>query len=171
VAAYRFSVAWPRILPDGTGAINEAGLDFYDRLLDGLKARGIKAFATLYHWDLPLVLMGRGGWTDRDTARAFADYAKLVTARLGDRLDTVVTFNEPWCSVYMGHLYGRPCAGRAVDGSGDGGASRDQSGPWSWGAGNPCGAARAAGWSGAQPDERVGGQRQRCGPQGGRKGQ
>jgi beta-glucosidase len=106
VAAYRFSVAWPRILPDGTGAVNDAGFDFYDRLLDGLKSRGIKAFATLYHWDLPLVLMGPGGWTDRDTARAFADYAKLVAARLGDRLDTVVTFNEPWCSVYMGHLYG-----------------------------------------------------------------
>ncbi|MCZ4291843.1 GH1 family beta-glucosidase [Hoeflea alexandrii] len=104
--AYRFSVAWPRILPDGTGAINAKGLDFYDCLLDGLKARGIKAFATLYHWDLPLALMGRGGWTDRATADAFADYAGLVTRRLGDRLDTVVTFNEPWCSVYLGHLMG-----------------------------------------------------------------
>ena len=104
--AYRFSIAWPRILPDGTGAINAKGFDFYDRLLDGLKARGIKAFATLYHWDLPLALMGRGGWTDRATAEAFADYAGIVTRRLGDRLDTVVTFNEPWCSVYLGHLMG-----------------------------------------------------------------
>ncbi|OCW59431.1 GH1 family beta-glucosidase [Hoeflea olei] len=104
--AYRFSIAWPRILPDGTGWINETGLDFYDRLLDGLKARGIKAFATLYHWDLPLALMGRGGWTDRDTASAFARYAGIVTKRLGDRLDTIVTFNEPWCSVYLGHLTG-----------------------------------------------------------------
>jgi beta-glucosidase len=106
VKAYRFSVAWPRILPDGHGAPNTKGLGFYDRLLDGLKARGIKAFATLYHWDLPLTLTGRGGWTDRDTASAFADYARLVTNRLGDRLDTVVTFNEPWCSVYLGHLMG-----------------------------------------------------------------
>jgi len=104
--AYRFSIAWPRIIPDGTGAINEKGLAFYDRLLDGLKARGIKAFATLYHWDLPLALMGRGGWTDRDTADAFANYAGIVTRRLGDRLDTIVTFNEPWCSVYLGHLMG-----------------------------------------------------------------
>ncbi|WP_417417876.1 GH1 family beta-glucosidase [Hoeflea sp.] len=104
--AYRFSIAWPRILPDGTGAINEKGFDFYDRLLDGLKARGIKAFATLYHWDLPLALMGRGGWTDRATADAFANYAGIVTRRLGDRLDTVVSFNEPWCSVYLGHLMG-----------------------------------------------------------------
>ena len=106
VEAYRFSIAWPRILPDGTGAINAKGFDFYDRLLDGLKARGIKAFATLYHWDLPLALMGRGGWTDRGTAEAFADYAGIVTRRLGDRLDTIVTFNEPWCSVYLGHLVG-----------------------------------------------------------------
>ncbi|MBC7284190.1 GH1 family beta-glucosidase [Hoeflea sp.] len=106
VDAYRFSIAWPRILPDGTGAINDKGVDFYDRLLDGLKARGIKAFATLYHWDLPLSLMGRGGWTDRETASAFAQYAGTVTRRLGDRLDTIVTFNEPWCSVYLGHLMG-----------------------------------------------------------------
>ncbi|VVT27256.1 GH1 family beta-glucosidase [Hoeflea sp. EC-HK425] len=106
VEAYRFSIAWPRILPDGTGAINAKGFDFYDRLLDGLEARGIKAFATLYHWDLPLALMGRGGWTDRGTAEAFADYAGIVTRRLGDRLDTIVTFNEPWCSVYLGHLMG-----------------------------------------------------------------
>ena len=106
VDAYRFSIAWPRILPDGTGAINDKGFDFYDRLLDGLKARGVKAFATLYHWDLPLALMGRGGWTDRETASAFAQYAGAVTRRLGDRLDTIVTFNEPWCSVYLGHLIG-----------------------------------------------------------------
>ncbi|SOE16439.1 beta-glucosidase [Hoeflea halophila] len=104
--AYRFSIAWPRLLPDGTGAINEKGFDFYDRLLDGLKARGIKAFATLYHWDLPLALAGRGGWTDRDTAEAFANYVGIATRRLGDRIDTVVTFNEPWCSVYLGHLMG-----------------------------------------------------------------
>lgn len=106
VSAYRFSLAWPRIIPEGTGRINEAGLDFYDRLIDGLKARGIKAYATLYHWDLPLALMGDGGWTSRSTAYAFQRYAKVVMARLGDRLDAVATFNEPWCSVWLSHLYG-----------------------------------------------------------------
>ena len=106
VSAYRFSIAWPRIIPEGTGRINEKGLDFYDKLLDGLKARGIKAFATLYHWDLPLTLMGDGGWTARSTADAFHRYAKTVMARLGDRLDAVATFNEPWCSVWLSHLYG-----------------------------------------------------------------
>jgi len=106
VSAYRFSIAWPRIIPDGTGRVNEAGLDFYDKLLDGLKERGIKAYATLYHWDLPLALAGDGGWTARSTAYAFQRYAKLVMARLGDRLDAVATFNEPWCSVWLSHLYG-----------------------------------------------------------------
>ncbi|WP_234186356.1 GH1 family beta-glucosidase [Shinella sp. NM-101] len=106
VAAYRFSIAWPRIVPEGTGPVNEKGLDFYDRLVDGLKARGIKAFATLYHWDLPLMLAGDGGWTARQTAYAFQRYARTVIARLGDRLDAVATFNEPWCSVWLSHLYG-----------------------------------------------------------------
>lgn len=95
VEAYRFSIAWPRIIPEGSGRINEKGLDFYDRLLDGLKARGIKAYATLYHWDLPLSLMGQGGWTARSTAYEFQRYAKVVMARLGDRMDAVATFNEP----------------------------------------------------------------------------
>lgn len=94
VKGYRFSIAWPRIVPEGTGRINEKGLDFYDRMLDGLKARGIKAYATLYHWDLPLALMGDGGWAARSTAYAFQRYAKVVMARLGDRLDAVATFNE-----------------------------------------------------------------------------
>ena len=106
VEAYRFSIAWPRIIPDGTGPINETGLDFYDRLVDGCKARDIKTFATLYHWDLPLALMGDGGWTARSTAYAFQRYAKTVMARLGDRLDAVATFNEPWCIVWLSHLYG-----------------------------------------------------------------
>ncbi|MBB4955399.1 beta-glucosidase [Agrobacterium vitis] len=106
VSAYRFSIAWPRIIPDGTGRVNETGLDFYDKLVDGLKDRGIKAYATLYHWDLPLALMGDGGWAARSTAYAFQRYAKLVMARLGDRLDAVATFNEPWCSVWLSHLYG-----------------------------------------------------------------
>ncbi len=106
VEAYRFSIAWPRIVPEGTGPINEKGLDFYDRLVDGCKARGIKTFATLYHWDLPLSLMGDGGWTARSTAYAYQRYAKTVMARLGDRLDSVATFNEPWCIVWLSHLWG-----------------------------------------------------------------
>ncbi|SIQ13868.1 beta-glucosidase [Rhizobium sp. RU35A] len=106
VEGYRFSIAWPRIIPEGVGRINEPGLDFYDRLVDGCKARGIKTFATLYHWDLPLSLMGDGGWTARSTAHAFQRYAKVVMERLGDRLDAVATFNEPWCSVWLSHLYG-----------------------------------------------------------------
>ncbi len=106
VEGYRFSIAWPRIIPEGTGPVNEKGLDFYDRLVDGLKARGIKAFATLYHWDLPLALMGDGGWTSRSTSYAFQRYARTIVSRLGDRLDAVATFNEPWCSVWLSHLYG-----------------------------------------------------------------
>ncbi|MBB6180689.1 beta-glucosidase [Rhizobium flavum] len=111
VSAYRFSIAWPRIIPEGVGRVNEKGLDFYDRLVDGCKARGIKTFATLYHWDLPLALMGDGGWTARSTAYAFQRYAKVVMSRLGDRLDAVATFNEPWCSVWLSHLYGEHAPG------------------------------------------------------------
>lgn len=116
VRAYRFSIAWPRVLPEGRGRVNAAGLDFYDRLLDGLKARGIKAFPTLYHWDLPLALMGYGGWTDRDTADAFAEYAGHVVRRLGDRIDALSTFNEPWCTSYLGHCTGKHAPGeRSLD--------------------------------------------------------
>ncbi len=111
VSAYRFSIAWPRIVPDGIGRVNERGLDFYDRLVDGCRSRGIRTFATLYHWDLPLSLMGDGGWTARSTAYAFQRYAKVVMARLGDRLDAVATFNEPWCSVWLSHLYGEHAPG------------------------------------------------------------
>src|SRR6476469_1952150 len=94
--AYRFSVAWPRIIPAGTGAVNQAGLDFYDRLVDGLLAAGIQPFATLYHWDLPQALQDAGGWANRDTAAAFADYADVVAQRLGDRVRAWITLNEPW---------------------------------------------------------------------------
>ena len=104
--AYRFSIAWPRVIPNGVGAINTAGLDFYDRLVDGMLERGLQVFPTLYHWDLPLNLMGYGGWTDRNTADAFATYASVVMKRLGDRFDSVSTFNEPWCACHLSHLYG-----------------------------------------------------------------
>ncbi len=84
--AYRFSFAWPRLIPEGTGAINQAGIDFYDRLIDGMLERGLKPFATLYHWDLPSPLQDKGGWMNRDIAKIFADYAILVYQKFGDRL-------------------------------------------------------------------------------------
>ncbi|MEH0983794.1 GH1 family beta-glucosidase [Micromonospora sp. CPCC 205556] len=101
--AYRFSVAWPRIQPDGTGPVNPRGLDFYDRLTDALLDRGIDPIVTLYHWDLPQSLQDRGGWTNRDTAEHLADYAVAVHHRLGDRIRTWTTLNEPWCSAYLGY--------------------------------------------------------------------
>ncbi|MDZ5441415.1 GH1 family beta-glucosidase [Micromonospora sp. 4G57] len=100
---YRFSIAWPRIQPDGTGPVNPRGLDFYDRLVDALLSRGIDPFVTLYHWDLPQALQDRGGWTNRETAEHFADYAVAVHGRLGDRVRTWTTLNEPWCSAYLGY--------------------------------------------------------------------
>lgn len=116
VGAYRFSIAWPRVVPEGRGAVNQAGLDFYDRLIDGLVARDIKVFPTLFHWDLPLALTGYGGWTDRDTAEAFAEYTTAVVRRLGDRIDALATFNEPWCSTYLGHWIGKHAPGeRSID--------------------------------------------------------
>ena len=111
VDAYRFSVAWPRVIPSGRGAVNEAGLDFYDRLVDGILARGLKPYATLYHWDLPQVLEDSGGWTNRDTAYAFADYAEAVVKRLGDRVVSYATLNEPWCSAYLGYGNGHHAPG------------------------------------------------------------
>ncbi|WP_328851484.1 GH1 family beta-glucosidase [Micromonospora globbae] len=101
--AYRFSIAWPRVQPDGTGPVNPRGLDFYDRLVDALLARGIDPIVTLYHWDLPQTLGDRGGWTNRETAEHFATYATAAYARLGDRVDVWTTLNEPWCSAYLGY--------------------------------------------------------------------
>jgi beta-glucosidase len=93
---YRFSIAWPRILPTGSGQVNKPGLDFYDRLVDALLAAGIEPLPTLYHWDLPQALQDRGGWPARDTARYFADYAHIAGERLGDRVNYWATHNEPW---------------------------------------------------------------------------
>lgn len=106
LGAYRFSIAWARILPDGDGAVNDAGLDFYDRLVDALLARGIEPFATLYHWDLPAALDDRGGWLNRDIAGWFAEYAAAVTARLGDRVRRWATLNEPWVVMDGGYVRG-----------------------------------------------------------------
>src|SRR5260370_12245011 len=101
--AYRFSIAWPRILPEGTGQANPRGLDFYSRLVDRLLEQGITPVATLSDWDLPLALFERGGWRSRDTALAFADYAELLARHLGDRVRWWVTQNEPWCAAYLGY--------------------------------------------------------------------
>ena len=111
VDAYRFSVAWPRVLPDGTGRPNAAGLAFYDRLVDAVLANGIEPFVTLYHWDLPQVLQDAGGWPRRDTAAAFADYAATVATALGDRVSHWCTVNEPLCVAWIGHLEGRMAPG------------------------------------------------------------
>ncbi len=104
--AYRFSIAWPRILPAGRGSVNTAGLDYYDQLVDGLLAAGIQPYATLYHWDLPQALQELGGWTNRDVAHWFADYADLVSRRLGDRVQHWITHNEPWVVAFMGEWLG-----------------------------------------------------------------
>ncbi|WP_425145079.1 GH1 family beta-glucosidase [Deinococcus sp.] len=104
--AYRYSLAWPRIVPDGRGRINVKGLDFYERLTDGLLARGIDPYVTLYHWDLPQALQDAGGWVSRDTAHAFAEYAQVVAGRLGDRVKGWITHNEPWCAAFLGNLMG-----------------------------------------------------------------
>ncbi len=109
--AYRFSIAWPRVLPNGRGAVNQAGLDFYERLVDGLLKRGVEPHATLYHWDLPQALQDKGGWAERDTAKAFAAYAECVTRRLGDRVAVWTTLNEPYCSSILGHLEGTHAPG------------------------------------------------------------
>jgi beta-glucosidase len=110
--AYRFSIAWPRILPAGRGQINQAGLDFYDRLVDGLMAAGIAPYATLYHWDLPQALQDQGGWLNRDTCNAFADYAQIMAERLGDRVHHWTTHNEPLVVAFFGHYMGfHPPAG------------------------------------------------------------
>ncbi|WP_051944483.1 GH1 family beta-glucosidase [Streptacidiphilus rugosus] len=108
---YRFSIAWPRVMPEGTGAVNRAGLDYYDRLVDALLEAGIRPNATLYHWDLPQALQDRGGWPERATAQAFAEYASVVAARLGDRVADWATLNEPLCSSWIGHLEGKMAPG------------------------------------------------------------
>lgn len=109
--AYRFSVAWPRILPQGRGRVNQAGLDFYSRLVDGLLEAGIIPFATLYHWDLPQALQDEGGWPARSTAEAFAEYAGVVSAHLGDRVKHWITHNEPWCVSILSHQLGEHAPG------------------------------------------------------------
>jgi beta-glucosidase len=104
--AYRFSIAWGRVLPEGRGRVNEKGLDFYRRLVDALLAAGIRPLVTLYHWDLPAALDDRGGWLNRDIAGWFADYARVMFHTLDDRVDTWTTLNEPWVITDGGYLHG-----------------------------------------------------------------
>jgi beta-glucosidase len=109
--AYRFSIAWPRLLPDGQGPENRAGIDFYSRLVDGLLEAGIEPYLTLYHWDLPQSLQDRGGWPARGTAEAFAAYADLASRTLGDRVKYWMTLNEPFVSAFVGYEEGRHAPG------------------------------------------------------------
>jgi beta-glucosidase len=112
LSAYRFSIAWPRVQPTGSGAVNQKGLDFYSRLVDGVLARGLAPMATLYHWDLPQPLEDAGGWPARDTAQRFADYATIVAKALGDRLPMMATLNEPALVAAAGYGVGKLAPGR-----------------------------------------------------------
>ena len=111
--AYRFSIAWPRVVPQGRGKVNASGLDFYDRLVDSLLAHGLRPLPTLYHWDLPQALEDAGGWPVRATAEAFADYAEAVAVRLGDRVGNWMTLNEPFVTANHGYLTGEHAPGRS----------------------------------------------------------
>jgi beta-glucosidase len=111
LAAYRFSIAWPRVFPRGRRMLNRRGLDFYSRLVDELLAEGIEPYVTLFHWDLPQALEDEGGWTNRATAEAFVDYADVVSACLGDRVKHWITHNEPWCASMLGYQTGRHAPG------------------------------------------------------------
>lgn len=108
---YRFSTAWARVIPQGTGEVNEQGLDFYDRLVDSLLAADIQPFVTLYHWDLPQALQDQGGWANSASPDWFAEYADVMTRRLGDRIKSWTTFNEPWVVAFVGNLEGRHAPG------------------------------------------------------------
>lgn len=109
--AYRFSISWPRVLPEGREKVNQKGLDFYSRLVDALLEAGIEPFVTLYHWDLPQALQDRGGWPVRSTAEAFVEYADIIGRALGDRVRYWITFNEPFVSSFIGHMEGRHAPG------------------------------------------------------------
>lgn len=109
--AYRFSTSWARIMPEGRGAVNQEGLDYYDRLVDGMLERGLKPFQTLYHWEMPSALADLGGWANRDVAKWFGDYTDVIMERLGDRVHAVATLNEPWCVSFLSHFLGHHAPG------------------------------------------------------------
>lgn len=109
--AYRFSTSWARVLPEGRGTPNAEGLDFYDRLVDAMLERGLKPFATLYHWELPSALADLGGWRNRDIAGWFADFTRLIMGRIGDRVHAAAPINEPWCVAWLSHYLGQHAPG------------------------------------------------------------
>ena len=109
---YRFSISWPRLVPAGTGKANQAGIDFYRRLCEGLRERGIAPMATLYHWDLPQAIQDEGGWANRDTALRFTDYAATAFDALGELVDSWITQNEPWVTAFEGHGFGTKAPGQ-----------------------------------------------------------
>lgn len=104
--AYRFSTSWARVLPEGRGTVNQDGLDYYDRLVDAMLDRGLRPFQTLYHWEMPSALADLGGWTNPDVANWFADFTEIITKRIGDRVASIATLNEPWCVAYLSHFLG-----------------------------------------------------------------
>ena len=108
---YRFSIAWPRVLPNGSGKVNQAGLDFYSNLVDGMLEKGIQPFITLYHWDLPQALQDEGGWPGRNIVDRYVEYADIISRALGDRVKNWITLNEPFVSAFMGHMEGRHAPG------------------------------------------------------------
>lgn len=103
VRAYRFSISWSRVIPDINGEVNPEGIAYYEGLIDALHVAGIKAFVTLYHWDLPQYLEDRGGWANRETAYKFAEYVAAVARAFGKKVDSWITLNEPWCAAYLGY--------------------------------------------------------------------
>ncbi|HSG36428.1 MAG TPA: GH1 family beta-glucosidase [Paracoccaceae bacterium] len=109
--AYRFSTSWARVMPEGRGAPNPEALDFYDRLVDGMLERGLKPFHTLYHWDLPSPLADLGGWANADSPKWFGDYAEIISGRIGDRVASTATINEPWCVAWLSHFLGHHAPG------------------------------------------------------------
>ncbi|MCC5804882.1 MAG: beta-glucosidase [Opitutales bacterium] len=115
LGAYRFSISWPRVLPEGTGRVNEKGLAFYDRLVDALLEGGVTPYATLFHWDYPYELFCRGGWLNSDSPLWFAEYADVIVDRLGDRVKHWMTMNEPQCFLGFGHVTGTHAPGLKLD--------------------------------------------------------
>lgn len=109
--SYRFSTSWARVLPEGRGQVNQAGLDFYDRLTDAMLERDLKPCATLYHWELPAALSDLGGWTNRDIAGWFGDFTEVIMRRIGDRMHSVAPINEPWCVSFLSHFIGAHAPG------------------------------------------------------------
>lgn len=115
LGAYRFSISWPRIIPEGRGEVNQKGLDFYSQLVDALLEAGIEPYPTLYHWDLPQALQDEGGWAERETVGAFLEYVDAITAELGDRVKNWITINEPWVAANHGYFTGAHAPGRASE--------------------------------------------------------